>query len=247
MSCEVPSKTSCHFAESWIHRYFELLRNADSDAEQSEALKLKRANFPKTLYRYRSLDRLAYPLDELRKGYVYLCDPSKFNDPYDSALSTSLATFFSQTLEPYGYGDPSIVSDAIGSLSQMETNSFLALFYGFFSTLYGSNSWDPKNRDIFDAVRNLVRVARFNTNPHSVVMWSHYANQHKGVCFEFDGAAILSSTTVVDLVHPVLYAKQLFDLTQIFSPLTEQGQNAFFPIRAIILRKRRPIRARHKA
>jgi Protein of unknown function (DUF2971) len=87
--------------ESWIDSYFESLR-ANTETGQSEALSLKRSNFPKALYRYRSLERLAYCLEELRDGYVFLSNPANFNDPHDSALSTSFEQFVNRTLALYG-------------------------------------------------------------------------------------------------------------------------------------------------
>jgi hypothetical protein len=41
---------------------------------------------------------------------------------------------------------------------------------------------------------------------------------------------MLSSAKFLGLVHPVRYAKQLFDLTQIFSPSAPDKDNAFGPI-----------------
>lgn len=216
--------------ERWIDSYFDCLTKADIATDQSEALALKRLNFPKALYRYRSLDRLAYVLDELREGYVFLSDPAKFNDPYDSALSTSLSLFLSQALEPYGYGDPSTVSGFIESMDEAARNSLWWVVYGLLSLHYGGNLGNPENQGIFGVLRNFVRVSCFTTNPNSVVMWSHYASQHTGICIEFNESSIRSSPKFLGLVHPVRYAKQLFDLTQVFSPLTPDKDNAFFPI-----------------
>ena len=83
----------------------------------------KRSNFPEALYRYRSLERLAYRLEELRDGYVFLSNPADFNDPYDSALSASWEQFRKQVLEKvgaeYGLGyDPNAESKLFESLGR---------------------------------------------------------------------------------------------------------------------------------
>jgi len=166
--------------ESWIDSYFESLIKADTETGQSEALALKRANFPEALYRYRSLERLAYCLEELRDGYVFLNNPADFNDPYDSALSASAEQSRNRVLEKFGL--------------EYDSSSF----------------------------RNLVRVGCFTTNPNSVVMWSHYANQHKGICIEFSGSSMLSNAEFFKLLHPVRYTERLFDLVQVFSPLISE-------------------------
>jgi hypothetical protein len=158
---------------------------------QSEALalKLKRSNFPNALYRYRSLERLAYPLEELRDGYVFLSDPANFNDPYDSALSVSHELMLKQVLEKFGpeYGfNQDAAAQYLESLGEeekkLEQESTESLFRGVLSLFHGAFR---DNQDFFSTFRNLVRVSCFTTNPNSVVMWSHYANEHKGICVEF--------------------------------------------------------------
>ena len=49
-------------------------------------------------------------------------------------------------------------------------------------------------------------------------MWSHYANQHTGICVEFSGSPMLSNAEFFKLLHPVRYTEKLFDLVQVFSP-----------------------------
>jgi len=110
--------------ESWIDSYFESLAKVRTETTgQSEALALKQSNFPKALYRYRSLERLAYILEELRDGYVFLSDPANFNDPYDSALSVSHELMLRQVLERFGpqYGfDQDAVAQYLESLGEEE-------------------------------------------------------------------------------------------------------------------------------
>jgi hypothetical protein len=81
--------------------------------------------------------------------------------------------------------------------------------------------------------RTSVRVGCFAANPNSVLMWSHYANQHTGICVEFSGFSMLSSAKFLELLHPVRYTEKLFnlfwrgheflatvDLDQFFSPIS---------------------------
>jgi hypothetical protein len=219
--------------ESWIDNYFESLTKANTEGGRNEVLALKRANFPSALYRYRNLDRLAYRLDELREGYIFLNDPGDFNDPYDSALSTADEQFErleNRVLERYGYhNDPSAQSKFFESPDEegkkewrleqeYKRSGFQDLFRGLLSLLYGPDAC-PYNQDLFSSFRNLVRVGCFTTNPNSVVMWSHYANQHTGICVEFCGSSMLSSEKFLKLVHPVRYVEKLFDLVQAFLPL----------------------------
>jgi hypothetical protein len=206
---------------SWIDNYFESLANVNAETGQSEALALKRSNFPKVLYRYRSLERLEYTLEELRDGYVFLSKPADFNDPYDSALSVSWEQQQKQALEElgpeYGY-DPKIQSKFLESLGEREKEyeqqAFEDLIRDLLSVFYGPS--DPP--DLFSRFRNLVRVGCFATNPNSVVMWSHYAKKHTGICVEVSGPTMLSSAKFLELLHPVRYTEKFSDAFQLCWP-----------------------------
>lgn len=48
---------------------------------------------------------------------------------------------------------------------------------------------DKFNKEIkpsLEAMRNKARISCFSTKNDSILMWSHYADSHKGVCFEFE-------------------------------------------------------------
>jgi hypothetical protein len=92
-------------------------------------LAIKRTNFPKALYRYRSLERLAYTLEELRDGYIILSKPTDFNDPYDSALSISNEQLQKQILEKFAPGsgyNPNTQAKFFESLNDKEKEEWHA-------------------------------------------------------------------------------------------------------------------------
>jgi hypothetical protein len=103
--------------------YFEALVKISAKTGQRESLALKLSNFPKALYRYRSLEGLARILEELRDGYVFLSNPAEFNDPYDSALSVSWEHLQMQVVKKfapaYGY-DPNTECKFFESLGEKE-------------------------------------------------------------------------------------------------------------------------------
>jgi len=199
--------------ESWIDSYFESLAKVYTETGQSKALALKRSNFPTALYRYRSLERLAYKLEELRDGYVFLSDPAKFNDPYDSALSVSWEQVQKQVLEKFGIE----YSKFFESLEESQKEEWrIQQEQGFQSP--GLLSLFGPSADPFSWFQNLVRVSCFATNPNSVVMWSHYANQHTGICIEFSRSSMLSSAKFLELLHPVRYSEKILDAFQLTWP-----------------------------
>jgi hypothetical protein len=86
-----------------------------------------------------------------------------------------------------------------------------SLLHGMLGLFYGPGIYsDPEG--FFGALRKLVRVGCFATDPNSVVMWTHYANRHTGICIEFLGEEILANSSILKLLHPVRYTDKRFDL-----------------------------------
>jgi Protein of unknown function (DUF2971) len=59
---------------------------------------------------------------------------------------------------------------------------------------FGRSSVDPATYDstvldIFSGVRASVGVICFTSKSNNLLMWSHYANNHEGICVEFDAKA----------------------------------------------------------
>lgn len=72
-----------------------------------------------------------------------------------------------------------------------------------------------------DIVRN-CRISCFSTNPLNLYMWSHYANEHRGFCVEYetDRSAIAASEVplahydnLLDCIYGVYYHQQRPDNT----------------------------------
>lgn len=70
--------------------------------------------------------------------------------------------------------------------------SYITNSYKYGLKIQKKNDYDIKQqfKDVMNvvmsALRNDVLVSCFGTSFDSVLMWSHYANKHKGVCLEFD-------------------------------------------------------------
>lgn len=47
-----------------------------------------------------------------------------------------------------------------------------------------------KSREIQKSISHIVAYVSFSERPNNILMWSHYAEKHTGVCVEFDVAAL---------------------------------------------------------
>lgn len=67
-------------------------------------------------------------------------------------------------------------------------------------------SKDVKNI-VQETVFRLIRIAALSEVKDSILMWSHYADNHKGFCIEYD------TQSLIDNIYPVFYSNKLYDAT----------------------------------
>jgi Protein of unknown function (DUF2971) len=69
--------------------------------------------------------------------------------------------------------------------------------------------------ELTKATRDALRVGCFSERRDSILMWSHYADHHRGICIEYE-TRWLSIPEAIGLLHPVNYHPELFDVTEYF-------------------------------
>ncbi|MDD6172876.1 MAG: DUF2971 domain-containing protein [Elusimicrobia bacterium] len=132
----------------------------------------------KCFYKYRQLaasenatEIHPFTLSLIQKGELYFPSPFEFNDPFDGVIN------YSKTIT---ITDIKKLMDRL-SISEEQKSSLLLHYQNNFLQL-------PK---IYASMRqNLqkksdLRIFCFSKNPLNILMWSHYANSHTGVCIGF--------------------------------------------------------------
>jgi len=66
-----------------------------------------------------------------------------------------------------------------------------------------------------DKVKEITLVSCFSEVKDSIIMWSHYADKHKGFCVEYDlkSMSYPRKDMLLTLLFPVLYQNELFNST----------------------------------
>lgn len=85
--------------------------------------------------------------------------------------------------------------------------------------------------------RDLTKACSFSERNDSILMWSHYADNHKGFCVEYDLSTIPSTHQFRSTLFPVIYSHNLYDSTPLIVDWIEQsrdGWNPFFPLLSFI-------------
>ncbi|WP_255227845.1 DUF2971 domain-containing protein, partial [Vibrio cholerae] len=116
------------------------------------------------LYKYVSFSNLKHLLD----GSVRFTQPNAFNDPFELLpeinLTEDINGFSINVLEPARSNEPARLDNAFKS----------------------KNCNDVVAREVRNECSNLIGILCLSRNPHSLLMWSHYADEYKGAVIEFD-------------------------------------------------------------
>lgn len=156
----------------------------------------------KFIYRYQG--RQEYIFDIIKNKHLYFAHYSELNDPHDCKFPFSLT---------YGKYDENIWQEFMYVLSKyggrfhseddINKDAEAAIKKG----LHHDTSWI---KDVEKYVNNqdpLVRICCFTKSPMNMMMWAHYANNHKGVVLKFQRSFMADHNSGIDKFLDVAYYK----------------------------------------
>lgn len=145
-------------------------------------------SFYNCLFRYRKLNNNAESnIDALRKDRLYFSIPANFNDPYDNRMYVDKAAIEKVIRKNWEHMDE--------FLDILEKQNLIVAQYG--RTIWHSNkklnfqneflSMVDKIIDtVRDNYRNYMKIICFSEEYDSELMWSHYAEDHKGFLIVYE-------------------------------------------------------------
>lgn len=173
------------------------LINAIENKEIEKAQSLVAPHVPKKIYRYHSISTRTFI--GLDKESVWFSHPSKFNDPYDSS-----AVFFKDLMRAGWEDEMKKVNTTPFEIKQLKK-------------LIKEKEY-TMNADFVEKGRDSIRVCCFTENKDSVLMWSHYADQHKGICVEYDFTSLPANDLRLKWLYPVIYSEILMNISEYINP-----------------------------
>ena len=150
------------------------------------------------LYRYISLDsseKWKRFLKLLNDNSLYFSSPKDFNDPYDAKVNFadgSVEEIEQYFLKVHKLQDPSATDEEL--LPKIRERRRI-------DPKYNSDWIRTKAKDILDPELDAVGVVCLSEKKDSILMWSHYADAHKGICLEFNKDVIHSNRWFYDKVQ----------------------------------------------
>jgi hypothetical protein len=201
--------------KSWISQYMDFMLARDFES----GLQLKMDHFPERLFKYRPLND--YTLESLEYNSLWLAEIDSLNDPFECLLlldnNESLRRFFSDKNFSKKFKDK-----FNAEISNAEINTIVKSEepYKTYSNICDSkniildideekqksliqNRWEEI---IKDSKKN-IRICSFSERNDSLLMWSHYANQHMGICVEYD---FEGAHDIRAFLQPAFYSDKLF-------------------------------------
>jgi len=134
----------------------------------------------------------------LQESQIYFNAPINYNDPYEGVFKFHISNDF-------------LKKKLIKNLSGLVYDKKV------FSNLSIGEVIEEIRIEYVNQYLNDVRVACFSKRKDSMLMWSHYSNEHKGICLEFESENILfkiGDDVKYSKKIPILYISNSNDLEE---------------------------------
>jgi len=128
--------------------------------------------FDSYICKYYTIDTDFY--NSILNNYLWFSDPNDFNDPYDVNPIFELPN--------YKEDDLNILAEIIDKKGYLNGKTYNEI------VKYYSNPDNLKKalKDFRDKFVPNIGICCFSQTEDILLMWSHYANKHKGICLKFD-------------------------------------------------------------
>ena len=148
---------------------------------------------PKRLFKYSKINE--YVIDNLEKEQFTLSCPNLFNDYYDAAIHrNSFESYFADELKRQDL----LKMCGLSTPENIEVEKM-------------KKEAEHEDRFLSQYMKEVFRVGCLSGDNSSILMWSHYADDNRGICIEYD----LTDTTIVPFMYPVVYVPYPFDCSEL--------------------------------
>lgn len=189
--------------------------------------------FPsKPLYRYRS--NIKHAIEEIQNSYIYLSSIDSLNDPFDSSFIIPFEKAKEETHPGKYYFEKCTFINRAKWYSSIENEMKTSGVYtksitmqDFFSYLekkvkeHGLNYSAQFMMELFyESNYNSIHhsygySASFSERNDSILMWSYYADSHKGICLGYDvnrlDSSIEEQKVLLSSLKKVWYSSERYD------------------------------------
>jgi hypothetical protein len=183
-------------------------------------------DFPKQKnYIYKFVPFSTNTLKLLIKGEIYFGIPHNLNDPFEGEF----------TLEDFEtYPDADFIKEIYDKSFELSPDKIEKRLTEL------REKPEIFIKDVSDYLKKLLKaeygVSCFSKNPHNILMWSHYADAHRGICLVFDKDLLLESLNKIWFSIELSDINYMAELPKI-KPVLSQDQIKFSSLDKIFVTK----------
>ena len=163
------------------------------------AFKILEQNLPNKVYKYRTFSE--YSLLNFRNDTIWMTNPVNFNDPFDS-ISIDSDISLKELYDIWGNN----IKQMVMNDGRKDVDRDI---YDKYKSIISQEKLEELNKIIkwmtTERTQHTFKVACLSETNTSVLLWSHYSNDHKGFCIEYDGQEIYNSKLIKKRFFPVKY------------------------------------------
>lgn len=199
---------------SWIKDYWEFMLKEDF----GNALTLKNTHFPKSFFKYRKLSEKT--IEILEENYIWLSEISCLNDPFECTIqfdnNKCLREYYGSEKFKLWFGSftgHTLTKKEIGILTTSEKpyEEYIKICSSNNIPLIQTAERQFKNiqnrwTEIVDETNRNLRICSFSLTNSSLLLWSHYSDEHKGICIEYD---FEDDDQIRTFIQPVFYSDKV--------------------------------------
>jgi len=228
--------------KKFVYLYFDPEKQTK---DREKAIELKNQNIPDALYKYGPFDKESHTLDLLKNDKMWLSNPNKFNDPFDCAISSIPKLVINEYFREGIDGIINNISLELAPEEIDHIKSSTEPTKELLRIINTKNVSNRKTQKMVELMREadenaeailkdskeeyskfyskLIKESKdktfitcFSEKNDSILMWSHYADRHKGLCIEYDFSSLENHDLLKQFLFPVIYENTIFDATKFF-------------------------------
>lgn len=208
--------------EKWVRQFYKLyFKREISPKELEQCLKYKYKYMPDSLFKYTKINHVS---DYLSDNLMFISKINDLNDPYEGDILYDLERLYELYVNYY-FGIILDIDYFDGEIDESDLQWYLSNI----SKEEVKNNFDEVIEKFNDTV-SVVCLSECNTiNP----MWSHYSNDHKGVCIEYD---FIPDSNIKQLCFPMDYVR-VTNNEQVLEEILKKGVASHRLLSEIYLKK----------
>lgn len=163
-------------------------------SDRPASYKLKHEHIPKSLYKYQPISDSIRDdrLKSIKENKIWLTKAPYLNDPFDC--------------QPTYYNEDKLRNIIKNERVQEKTGKSVDYLI------------DAVNQSLFMFRKN-IKVACFSEDKFNMPLWGNYADNHRGICIEYDFTQLEVDNEFTKMLYPVGYDDNRYDITNILKSI----------------------------